>query len=205
MCVPGSSLCGTCVKIETCISVTRRLGRRNSFTRSLRPLVVQHSGYGCACCSGIALLSCEGQMNLAMTELCRHFADERATGTFSSRRPSSLHCSAIHAPHELLVLVLRSLCNAWCTTACFGNTPTACVFRCGFLGGDCQVARPPRHCFFHRSPYQCTCTSGTAMHRCRNDVGHCVVGARPAPAQQPLFAACLKVSLRHALCRSVVQ
>lgn len=42
-------------------------------------------------------------------------------------------------PAELVVACLRSLCNAWCTPARFGNPPSPCIFRCRMLCGDCQT------------------------------------------------------------------
>lgn len=50
-----------------------------------------------------------------------------------------LHLSSMRPPLEVLFACLRSVCNAWCTTARFGNAPVLCPFGCGCHGGDAQV------------------------------------------------------------------
>lgn len=40
---------------------------------------------------------------------------------------------------EVVIACLRSLCDAWRSTARFGNAPSACLFMCGSPAGDCQA------------------------------------------------------------------
>lgn len=52
-----------------------------------------------------------------------------------------LHFSSIRPTCELQFFALPILCNAWCTTARFGNASSACLFRRG-IGGDSQAHLP---------------------------------------------------------------
>lgn len=53
--------------------------------------------------------------------------------------PEAMVGAYLHLSGLRLCSVILSFCNAWCTVACFGNLPSACLVQCGMLGGSSQA------------------------------------------------------------------
>lgn len=71
----------------------------------------------------------------------RHRASEWVSNVPETLAGAFLRFSKIRPLVEDIFACLHSLCNALCTTACFGTAVIACLFRRGSPGADCPVFR----------------------------------------------------------------
>lgn len=219
-----SSLARQCAHHGACtlgtkswLSVDRRSGRRSLGTdatvaptlcvlhlSSTRVTAMCLSQWGSAfsCCT--YFVSCEGQINLDMAELCRHPNVAHTNGQVGHAcRPGGL-CPRVprllRYPSSPLVAVLGTaflvhatrLHASSCAASLAGIvTPISDSVLSSVIGLTCACPASLAPLLLATLPCPHVRISGTAVHPRRDAVRHRAVGVRPSPAWQPLLATIL--------------